>query len=615
MKTIRFITAALLLVGAARAGSAVRSPGKRVAMTFVMQQGGAPAYAIAYRGKTVVHESRLGFEPDLTSGFEVVRTSTQSRKQSWKPVYGERSVIPDNYSELSVELKHRSGGRLRIDLRAYDEGAALRYTLLNKTMGPFTAEKTEFRFPEGTRGYEEHGTEGEYKLVSVGSIAAKCERPLTLEYASGFFASLTEAGGENYPRTLLSPLADDKDALFSDLGGPASLGVGQSTPWRVFIIGDKPGDLLEQNYLVLNLNDPTALSDTSWIKPGKAMRDVTLSTTNARAIVDFAAAHNLQYVGFDWGWYGTEDPDKGDATRVDVDMRRTRAITNHPGLDLPEIIRYGQERNVGVVLYVDRRQIRKQRDVLFPLYEKWGVKGVKIGFIDVGTQEQTAWLTETVRKAAEHKLMLDIHDQYRTTGYTRTYPNLLTVEGIRGNEHMPTAAHNATLPFTRYVAGSGDYTVCYYTDRIKTTHAHQLAMTVLSYSPMQWVFWYDKPSDYAGEPEIEFFERVPVVWDDTKVLHGKIGAYASLARRSGSDWFIGTITDSEARSLELSLKFLKPGVKYIAHIYSDDPSAPTRTKVRVDTKPVDSRTILKVDLSASGGQAVWIEAAAPGVSR
>jgi alpha-glucosidase len=140
-------------------------------------------------------------------------------------------------------------------------------------------------------------------------------------------------------------------------------------------------------------------------------------------------------------------------------------------------------------------------------------------------------------------------------------------------------------------------------------------MTVLSYSPMQWVFWYDKPSDYAGEPEIEFFERVPVVWDDTKVLHGKIGAYASLARRSGSDWFIGTITDSEARSLELSLKFLKPGVKYIAHIYSDDPSAPTRTKVRVDTKPVDSRTILKVDLSASGGQAVWIEAAAPRVSR
>jgi alpha-glucosidase len=423
-----------------------------------------------------------------------------------------------------------------------------------------------------------------------------------------FFASLTEAGAENYPRTLLSPLAGVKDALFTDLGGPASIGVGQSTPWRLLIIGDKPGDLLERNYLVLNLNAPTALADTSWIKPGKAMRDVTLSTTNARAIVDFASKHNLQYVGFDWGWYGSEDAEAGDATRVEVDMRRTRAITNHPGLDLQEIIRYGREKNVGVILYVDRRQIRKQRDVLFPLYQKWGVKGVKIGFIDVGTQEQTAWLTETVRKAAEHELILDIHDQYRTTGYTRTYPNLLTVEGIRGNEHMPTAEHNATLPFTRYIAGAGDYTVCYYTDRLKTTHGHQLAMGVVSYSPMQWLFWYDKPSYYEGEPEIEFFERLPVVWDDTKVLHGKIGVHASLARRSGSDWFIGSITNSEAREMEISLNFLKPGLQYTAHIYSDDPSAATKTKVRVDTKPVNSRTVLKVDLRASGGQAVWIEA-------
>ena len=196
---------------------------------------------------------------------------------------------------------------------------------------------------------------------------------------------------------------------------------------------------------------------------------------------------------------------------------------------------------MGLILYVDRRQIKKQRDILFPLFEKWGVKGVKIGFVDVGPQTETAWITETIQKAAEHHLILDIHDGYRPTGYARTYPNLLTVEGIRGNEHFPTPEHNCTISFTRYIAGSADYTVCYYDPRLKTTHAQQLAMAVVSYSPLQSIFWYDKPSEYHGEPEIEFFQHVPTVWDDTKVINGEIGKFATIARRSGDDWFVRTI--------------------------------------------------------------------------
>jgi alpha-glucosidase len=259
-----------------------------------------------------------------------------------------------------------------------------------------------------------------------------------------------------------------------------------------------------------------------------------------------------------------------------------------------------------VILYVDRKQMKKQRDILFPLYEKWGAAGVKIGFVDVGPQSETAWIAETIQKAAEHHLMLNIHDGYRPTGMARTWPNLLTVEGIRGNENMPTPEHNCTLPFTRYLAGSADYTICYYTSRKQTTCAHQLAMAVVSFSPLQSVYWYDKPSDYHGEPELEFFRHVPTVWDETKVLVGEIGKYAAIARRNGDEWFIGIINGRESRTLKLPLNFLAPGEKYTAHVYADDSSVKTRTHVAMDTLPVDVSTVLEIPLHSAGGEAIWL---------
>jgi len=605
--------AALLIPGAAigLAANQVGSPDGKVAVEFLMQAGGIPAYRIDYLGKPIVLESRLGLLPDFTNGFEIVKTSENEHHGEWSQVYGERKVVPDNYREMDVDLKQASGRLMRITFRVYNEGAAFRYSFPKQDINEFkfTGEQSEFHFPENTFGYEEHGTEGEYQRAKISDIEPWCERPLTLEYASGLFACLGEADNENYPRMLLSVLDGASNTLVSALGGTtsnlarnpspgdpaATLRAGDSTPWRMFVVGEKPGDLLERNYLMLNLNPPLALKDVSWIKPGKVMRDTTLTTTNSKAIIDFAAKAGLQYVHLDWKWYGSEDAEIGDATTV-------RA----PNLDIPEIIRYGREKNVGLILYVDRRQIKKQRDVLFPLFEKWGVKGVKIGFVDVGPQTETVWITETIKKAAEHHLMLNIHDGYRPTGYARTYPNLLTVEGIRGNEHFPTPEHNCTLPFTRYIAGSADYTVCYYDQRLQTTHAHQLAMAVVSYSPLQWFFWYDRPSMFGGEPEIEFFQHVPTVWDDTKVINGEIGKFATIARRSGDDWFIGTINDRESRTLKVPLAFLDGGKKYTAHLYSDDQSVATRKKVGIETRAVDSRTILNVPLRAAGGQAVWI---------
>ncbi|MBC8097011.1 MAG: glycoside hydrolase family 97 catalytic domain-containing protein [Akkermansiaceae bacterium] len=584
-------------------------------MNFALQSDGAPAYAISYRGKPLVLESRLGFEPAFTNGFQVVGTSTNNHAGNWTQVYGERKSVPDNYRELNVDLKHESGSLLRLTFRAYDEGMALRYSFpkQDKTNFTFAGELTQFRFPPNTFGYEEHGTEGVYQRVNVTDTLPWCERPLTLEYETGFFASLAEAANINYPRMLLSPLAGVSNALVSALGGRTAntdafrqrhdptvkLVAGDSSPWRMFVVGDKPGDLLERNYLMLNLNPPCALKDTSWIKPGKVMRDGTLTTANSKAIIDFAAKGGLQYVHLDARWYGSEEAETGDATTA-----RAR------DLDIAEIVRYGREHGVRLLVYVDRRQAEKQRDVLFPLYEKWGVAGVKLGFVSVGPQTETAWITETIQKAAEHHLMVNIHDGYRSTGLSRTWPNLMTVEGIRGNEQMPTAEQNCVLPFTRYIAGPGDYTVCYYSPRIKTTHAHQLAMAVISYSPLQWIFWYDKPTDYRGEPEVEFFRRVPTIWDETKVVNGEIGKFATLARRSGDDWFIGTINGSDARTLKLPLAFLSAGKEYAAHIYLDDASVATRTKVGITTNRVNSLTVLELPLKSSGGQAIWITPAA-----
>nr|MBD3623303.1 glycoside hydrolase family 97 C-terminal domain-containing protein [Sunxiuqinia sp.] len=231
----------------------------------------------------------------------------------------------------------------------------------------------------------------------------------------------------------------------------------------------------------------------------------------------------------------------------------------------------------------------------------------KLCFVQIGLNRWSVLLHKAIQKAAEYQLMVDIHDEYRPTGFSRTYPNLMTQEGIRGNEEMPDATNNTILPFTRFLAGAGDYTICYYNNRIKTTHAHQLALSVVYYSPIQFLYWYDTPSMYKGEKEIAFFDKVKTVWDDTKVLNGEIGQYITVARRSGSEWFVGTITNNDVRTVEVPLSFLEPGKKYVATIYYDDDQLRTRTDVNIKMQKVDSSKTLTFDLKASGGVAVHIK--------
>ena len=202
--------------------------------------------------------------------------------------------------------------------------------------------------------------------------------------------------------------------------------------------------------------------------------------------------------------------------------------------------------------------------------------------------------------------MVNVHDEWRPTGEQRTWPNLMTAEGIRGNEEMPDATHNTVLPFTRFIAGPADYTICYYDNRIKTTHAHQLALAAVYYSPLQTLFWYDNPDLSNGEPELEFWDHIPVIWDETRVLQGAPGDYVVVARRKGAQWFVGGIGNNATRDIHLSFDFLTRERPFTAKIYTDDSTVNTRTKVKVEQRKVNASTAMDFKLSASGGFAVWI---------
>ncbi len=611
LKLSRSIIFAVMLVavsspafGAPR-GLDLQSPHGSLTVQVQIDALGVARYAVDRYGvgrgpEHLLLPSRLGFESGWSDGFSIASSEVSQHKDTWRPLYGERDRIPDVYNQLTLRLTRKGNHQLVIQLRAYAEGVAVRYGALE----PMHAlkERTEFHFPSGSFGYEEHGTEGEYHRSPVSAIASGCQTPLTVELADGSYAAVLEAANIDFPEMTVVAEAGHPDTLLANLGGPGDLAAGGYTPWRLLMFAKTPGELLEHNYLELDLNAKQALTDTTWIRPGTAMREVTLSDEGAHKVIDFAAAHHIRYAGFDDGWYGSEDYAAGDATHIYTVDKSGRPA---PPLHIRQIVRYGREHGVGIWLYIDHRQAEKQRDILFPLYESWGIAGVKIGFVEVGTAEKTAWITETVRRAARYHLLLDIHDSYRTTGYTRTYPNLLTVEGIRGNEHFPAPEHDATVPFTRYLAGSADYTICYYSPKLRNTHAHQLAMSVISYSPIQWVFWYDKPSDYRNEPEIQWFDHLPTVWDETRVPLGKIGSYAVLARRSGKGWYIGAIGDSHGLTLHLPLSFLESGVTYEATLYTDDASVQTATHVAIAKRRLTKADVLDLILQPRGGEAIY----------
>jgi len=637
-----FMISTFLLWAAPLCSQTVTVPSPDATLVFTFSIGDTPAeqgclfYSISYKNKPVVLRSRLGIItldlPDWTTGFTLAGEARRSQDTIWRPVYGERSRVRDNHNECTISLirNRDTNNAFQIVVRVYNEGVAFCYHYpenLSTSVLHIKDEATEFAFEQGTMAYVTPFAQEPYHLRPLAGwtygpefplpqYAARTpdyesERPLTLVLPNGLYAVIGEARLVDYARMKLALSADKKNTIVGRLFGPVTESSPFSTPWRVIMVAESPGALLEHNDIFLNLNAPCEIQNTSWIKPGKVMREVTLSTAGAEACIDFCAQRKIEYVEFDAGWYGYEYSKDSDASRVDVDPRRNP----RKDLDLPRVIAYAKQKNVGIFLYVNHRAMEKQIDEIFPLYQKWGIAGLKFGFVHVGSHKWTSWVHEAVRKAARYNLMVDIHDEYRPTGYSRTYPNLLTQEGIRGNECMPDANHNTTMPFTRFLAGPADYTICYYhqaglkpsINPIKTTSAHQLALSVIFYSPLQFVFWYDKPSDYHGEPEVEFFEHLPTVWDTTKVLLGEIGKYAAIARKRGNTWFVGAITNNDGRRLSMPLDFLDPGKTYTATLYTDGgQETKTRTRVSMDERSVTARSVIDAVLKPSGGVAMEI---------
>ena len=629
MKRYIFIIFLIFTFASAHAAETLQSPDGKYHF-FFEQKDGRLVYHLNYAGKQVIEEGELGVNIDnhlvesamgipvdnskvWTRRMEVIKVERTAKDEIWNPIYGEYSSIRDHYNEMLIHLmkggKHDNSGNgydkrqqylLEIIVRAYDEGVAIRYHFPEATNGLFmhiTDDLTSFRFAPGAEAYhyawaQSHANKVKL-LKSEAAWKEEAERPLTLRLDNGLYAAIGEAALSDFVRGKLKLKADNE--LQMALFHPADIITAYDMPWRFIMVGEKAIGLINNKQMVLNLNTPCQISDTSWIKPGKAFRVCRLDMKTCMEGVDFCVDRGLQYIELDAGWYGPEMKMSSSALKV----LETRDI------DMPKLCQYAKSKGIGVWVYVNQRALYQELDQLLPLYEKWGISGIKFGFVQIGSQEWTTWLHNAVKKCADHHIMVDIHDEYRPTGWSRTYPNLMTQEGIGGNEEMPDAEHNTILPFTRFLCGPADYTPCYFNGKVKNTKAHQLAMPVVYYSPITFLFWYDLPNVYKGEKELDFWKYCPTVWDESKALQGEIGEYIVQARRSGNDWFVGAMTGLLARDITLNTAdFLQKGKKYRVEIYNDDPKLNTRTKVSTVVQTIKAGKILKLHLQSSGGAAL-----------
>ena len=609
-------------------------------------------YSVQYRGRDVVLDSRCGLNLDNRSwemalGFRELRQyddwmapmeldsvrSFPAVDNEYHNLYGERSTVHERYTSATLYLSRKpelpvdeltaplspagyearaqrqhgatvsSNYRLNIEVRAYDEGIAFRYFFPEHPAAIFhkvVADETEYSLPAGTNAWSEQWAQAFFEHKPVGQLTRPVEMALTLDYASGIWAALLTADVDDWCLTRLQTKSGTANTLQSVMYSPVDIVTYYATPWKVILAADTPGQLLERNELVNMLNPPCQIADAAeWVVPGTIMRETTLTMEGARATIDFCAEHNIRYMLFDWKWYEPCTSHDGDATKV------------IPRLDMPEVCRYARSKGVGVWLYVNQHALMKQARELFPVLREWGVTGVKSGFVQYASHRWATWLHDLVRLAAENHLLMNIHDEYRPSGFSRTFPNLLTQEGICGNEEFPDATHNVTLPFTRMLNGAADYTICYYDRRLRTTHAHQLAASMVFYSPLQTVFWYDRPQMAHDEPELTWFDNLRTTWDESRVLSGRPGEHIVMARRSGTTWYVGAMTGNEARNLDIDLRtILQTGKRYTLYAYEDDPAVATQTHGRCSSRTLrltSKSRPLHISLLPSGGAAFRIE--------
>jgi alpha-glucosidase len=660
------------LAAAAQTGTvALQSPNGalRISIAIVRGQsvqaaGGQLAYRVDFRGQPVIQWSNLGLAiegaPALGPAIRIASSQPSSQDETWTPVQGKASPIRNHYNAVTVQTVETAanGRRLVIEARAYDDGVAFRYVVPEQPAVKelrILNESTQFSFSKDASTYSlisrgfQTSNEDDYHELAIGGLHPEylVNLPVLLEVPGVAWVGLTEADIEDYSnlyvtgaggRTLAARLATrvedintsaDVAPSFDPKADAKKVSVIAQTPvrsgWRVLMIADDPGRLVESN-LVVNLNPPSAIGDTSWIKPGKTLWDWWnapqpngKSNETAKYCIDFCARNKIEYMLLDGGWSKVLPKRPGD---VGYSFRGPMDLTKSiPAIDVPLVVEYARAKGVRIWVWAHFRDVNDQMDIAFAQFEKWGIAGVKIDFLDRSDQWMVNFYRTAAKKAAEHHLMLDFHGAFKPDGMRRTYPNVLTREGVMGAEYNTWSAritprHNVTLAFTRMLAGPMDYTPGGFDNVTKEnfaslhgpaltvmgTRTHQTAMFVVYESEFQILS--DSPAAYEGQKELEFLKAVPASWDETRVLNGVPAKYITVARRRGNEWFVGSMTDWDARSLDVPLTFLGSG-DYAAEIYSDGPNAAAQPKDSVvEKRRVNAQTVLKMTLAPGGGCAL-----------
>ena len=584
------------------------SPGKFKGAFHVKDSGAY--YSVGYEGRTFIREGKLGIEfaesGPLGENLEIVDVKESRVNNSYTMVYGKTSLILDNYNQTVITLKEKKVPyrMFNIEFRLYTDGLAFRYIFPEQdALCDFTIvkETSQFGFTEdfSTYALELKGFttnyESEFNPIKLSEIteSSLIGLPILIKARAkdDIYVAIVEANLTDYAGMYVKGVKDEPftlESALSPLPGANQAKVKASTPhrtpWRVIMIAEEPGRLVESN-IILNLNEPCAIEDPSWIKPGKVAwdwwsgsyaKDVSfkygMNTETMLHYIDFAGEHNIEYMLVDAKWYGDHHDPKADIT------------TTIKEINMPKILDHAKKKNVGIILWIHWECTIDQMDKAFSLYEKWGVKGVKVDYMDRDDQEMVNVYRKIVKKAAEHRLLVDFHGAYKPTGIRRTYPNLITREGILALEYLKWSdradpEHNVTIPFTRMLAGPMDYTPGGFLNATREqftarrlqpmtlgTRCHQLAMYVIYESPFQMLC--DYPGAYRNQAGFEFLKAVPVTWDETRVLNGEVADYITIARRNGEEWYVGSMTDWTPREFTIQMSFLGKGM-YKAEIYQD----------------------------------------------
>jgi alpha-glucosidase len=647
-----WVFAALILLtsrpAAAAAPVTVASPDGQVRIEFTLRQAGAadavPHYRVLFQSAEVIGPSRLGL--DLADGTalggpcQLEGVDVRSVRETYTQFPGKRRIVTAHGAEAVVRLREAAAParRWEIVLRAYDDGVAFRYRFPAQPGWEALAiagERTEFAVSPRAKAYAlplgsfTTSYEKRYRVQPADTLAKGwlLGLPLLLEHPGGAWIALTEANVAEYAGLYLTPAGGGLfRARLSPLPGEPKVAVRavlpHVSPWRVVMIGDRPGRLIESD-LVLNLSDHCAIPDTSWIQPGKTTFPwwngyyeekvpfkMGLNTATMKYYLDFCAEAGIPYHSLDGiadtAWYGGPIAPYGGADP-------TRAL---PAIDLPDVLRYARSKGVRLRLWMHWGAARDHMERSFPLYRQWGIEGVMLDFMDRDDQEMYRFVRRAVKLAAENRLTVTLHGCPKPTGLERTYPNLLTSEAVMNLEYdkwdpqgIP-PEHEVTVPFTRMLAGPLDFhqgsfrgvSVAQFKPRndaplVMGTPSRTLASYVVYQNHLAMVA--DYPSAYRGHPGLPVLAQIPASWDDTRVLSGVVGEHIVIARRHGADWYVGAMNDRRPRALDVPLRFLGPG-SYRAEIYADDLHG-TGRRLRRHTEAVSARDTLKAELESAGG--------------